>query len=374
MIDCREPSHTRRVGTEREGQQIRGPSTESVGAPPGSRGDDRNGWWPVADWQDREEQVDDEPEARVEVLWRPGCTYCSRLRRGLSRAGVATVERDIWADPSAAARVRRATGGHETVPTVVIGRRALVNPSVAQVVATVRTEFPDDPEPDAGTASGGCSRSVWLGAGWTAAALVVWLLLAVWRPTTTWHLAPVLLAAAWPWVVGQDVRTGDRRGAVPILSTGLAGFAVTCIATIGLAGADLLRGPTFGGLPGVVTEAVVSGAAATLLAVLVGLRRALQTAVARSAWVGDQRIAVSDDVVMMDGNAYFPARAIRPGVLTPSGTTSVCPWKGLARYYSVTVDGTEWPDAAWTYLRPFPLARRVKGRIAFWGGVEVREE
>jgi NAD(P)-dependent dehydrogenase (short-subunit alcohol dehydrogenase family) len=44
--------------------------------------------------------------ATVEVLWRPGCPYCARLRRGLRRAGVPTVERDISADPAAAAHVR----------------------------------------------------------------------------------------------------------------------------------------------------------------------------------------------------------------------------------------------------------------------------
>ncbi|MGI9063269.1 MAG: glutaredoxin family protein [Pseudonocardiaceae bacterium] len=72
------------------------------------------------------------PTPRIEVLWRPGYPYCAWLRRGLERAGIDTVERDIWSDPGAAARVRAATGGDETVPTVIVGSRALVNPSVAQ--------------------------------------------------------------------------------------------------------------------------------------------------------------------------------------------------------------------------------------------------
>ena len=318
--------------------------------------------------------MDQRSGPRVEVLWRPGCRYCSKLRRGLSMAGVATIERDIWANRSAAARVRMATGGDETVPTVVIGGQALVNPSVAQVVATVRAEFPDDPEAPTVAAAEAGAPSVWPGGLWTAAVVVGWVLLAVWRPTTTWHLAPVLLAAAWPWVVGQDVRSGDRRGAIRIAVAGLAGLAVTVGVTLGLARADLLRGPTFGGFGDVVGEGLVLGGAAALVAVLVGLRRALRTAVARSAWVGEHRIATSDDVVMVEGNAYFPASAIEPGVLTGTTTTSVCPWKGVASYYTVTVDGAELPDAAWTYRRPFPLARRVKGRVAFWGGVEVRED
>jgi len=310
--------------------------------------------------------MNEKPAPRVEVLWRPGCPYCSSLRRRLSKAGVATVERDIWADPSAAARVRAATGGDETVPTVVIGRKALVNPSVAQVRAALRAEFPADPaDPDAtaSTAPRVGQPSVWPGALWTAAVL---------RPSTTWHLAPVLLAAAWPWVVGQDVRAGDRRGAVRIAAAGLAGFVVTLVATLGLAGSELLRGPTFSGFGDVVGEALLLGGAGALLVVLVGLRRALRTALSRSAWVGEQQIAVSDDVVIVEGNAYFPATAISPGVLAATSTTTVCPWKGVANY-TVTVAGTELPDAAWTYRRPFPLARRVKGRVAFWGGVEVRD-
>ena len=73
--------------------------------------------------------------APVTVYWRPGGPYCARLRRGLRRAGVVTEEVDIWADPDAAAVVRRAARGNETVPTVAVGGRFLVNPSVAEVLA-----------------------------------------------------------------------------------------------------------------------------------------------------------------------------------------------------------------------------------------------
>jgi len=59
--------------------------------------------------------------AVIQVSWRPGCPFCARLRGELARAGVATTERDIWSDPDAASRVRAAAGGHETVPTVVVG-------------------------------------------------------------------------------------------------------------------------------------------------------------------------------------------------------------------------------------------------------------
>lgn len=96
----------------------------------------------------------------VEVLWRPGCPFCMNLRRGLRRRGVVTTEIDIWEDPDAAARVRAVTGGDETVPTVFVGSRALVNPSVRDVVAAIEQEFPGRVQELAGGATT-CSRRPW---------------------------------------------------------------------------------------------------------------------------------------------------------------------------------------------------------------------
>jgi mycoredoxin len=81
---------------------------------------------------------DPTPADAVTVYWRPGCPYCARLRRGLRRAGLAVNEVDIWSDALAAASVRDLAGGNETVPTVVVGATALVNPSAAEVVDAVR--------------------------------------------------------------------------------------------------------------------------------------------------------------------------------------------------------------------------------------------
>ena len=78
----------------------------------------------------------------IEVMWRPGCVFCMKLRSSLKRRGISTTEIDIWKVPDAAARVREATGGDETVPTVFIGSRALVNPSTKQVIAAVEEELP----------------------------------------------------------------------------------------------------------------------------------------------------------------------------------------------------------------------------------------
>ena len=71
------------------------------------------------------------------VSWRPGCPYHAMLRLGLRSARVPATWVNIWEDRVAAARVRAITGGDETVPTVVVGARAMVNPSARQVIAAV---------------------------------------------------------------------------------------------------------------------------------------------------------------------------------------------------------------------------------------------
>ena len=90
----------------------------------------------------------------------------------------------------------------------------------------------------------------------------------------------------------------------------------------------------------------------------------------KAIWNGET-IAESDDTVVVEGNHYFPRDSVRPGVLTPSSTTSVCPWKGTAEYYSVQVGGDENRDAAWYYAEPKPAAAEIAGRVAFWKGVKV---
>lgn len=90
----------------------------------------------------------------------------------------------------------------------------------------------------------------------------------------------------------------------------------------------------------------------------------------RAAWNGVV-IAESDDTVVVEGNHYFPLDSVDEQYLAPSSTRTLCPWKGIARYRTVTVAGMSSPDGAWYYPKPFPLARKVKGRVAFWNGVIV---
>ncbi|MER5382937.1 glutaredoxin domain-containing protein [Streptomyces sp. NPDC002688] len=67
-------------------------------------------------------------DGRPVVFWRPGCTYCLRLRIRLGRDARRLHWVDIWRDPAGAAVVRAANNGNETVPTVVVAGRPYVNP------------------------------------------------------------------------------------------------------------------------------------------------------------------------------------------------------------------------------------------------------
>ena len=90
----------------------------------------------------------------------------------------------------------------------------------------------------------------------------------------------------------------------------------------------------------------------------------------KAIWNG-ATIAESDDIVTVEGNAYFPEAALNRALVVPSARTSVCPWKGTAHYYSLTVDGRTNPEAVWYYPAPKPAAAQIAGRVAFWKGVQV---
>ncbi len=90
----------------------------------------------------------------------------------------------------------------------------------------------------------------------------------------------------------------------------------------------------------------------------------------RAMWNGVV-LAESDDTVVVEGNHYFPLETLRQEFVEPSATTSLCPWKGTASYYSIRVDGVGNADAAWYYEDPLPLAAQIKNRVAFWKGVDV---
>jgi uncharacterized protein (DUF427 family) len=84
-----------------------------------------------------------------------------------------------------------------------------------------------------------------------------------------------------------------------------------------------------------------------------------------------QVIAESDNIVNVEGNSYFPMEAVNKEFVKNSETQTICHWKGTASYYTLEVDGVTNEDAAWYYPEPRPLADGIKGRVAFWKGVEV---
>lgn len=91
------------------------------------------------------------------------------------------------------------------------------------------------------------------------------------------------------------------------------------------------------------------------------------------AMFNGQVIARSGQTVVVDGNHYFPPSEVDSRFLRRSQMKSMCPWKGIASYYTLDVDGAHRRNAAWTYRHPSPLARKIKNHLAFWGDVQVRE-
>ena len=82
-------------------------------------------------------------------------------------------------------------------------------------------------------------------------------------------------------------------------------------------------------------------------------------------------LAESDDTRVVEGNHYFPEQSLNREFFKESDHHSLCLWKGIASYYTVEVNGLRNENAAWYYPRPWFLARKVKGRVAFWRGVKI---
>ena len=91
---------------------------------------------------------------------------------------------------------------------------------------------------------------------------------------------------------------------------------------------------------------------------------------AKAMWKGAV-LAESERYEVVEGNIYFPPEALRRERFQPSGTHTTCPWKGVASYFDVVVDGQTNEDAAWYYPEPKPAANDIKGYVAFWRGVKV---
>lgn len=99
----------------------------------------------------------------------------------------------------------------------------------------------------------------------------------------------------------------------------------------------------------------------------------------KAVWNGAV-IAEADKVnlIRIEGNWYFPKSAIKSEFFESSDTHTTCPWKGLASYYNVVVEGESNSDAAWYYPEPKDGSVERVGKdfanyVAFWHGVEVTD-
>jgi uncharacterized protein (DUF427 family) len=90
----------------------------------------------------------------------------------------------------------------------------------------------------------------------------------------------------------------------------------------------------------------------------------------KAIW-NNEVIAESDKTIVVEHNHYFPNDAVNKSFLKPSDTHTICPWKGEASYYTLSVNGKENKDAAWYYPHTKPAAKNIENYIAFWRGVEV---
>ncbi len=82
-------------------------------------------------------------------------------------------------------------------------------------------------------------------------------------------------------------------------------------------------------------------------------------------------IADYDDIILLEGNHYFPPESVEMKYLRPSETSTVCHWKGVAIYYDVVVDNKVSRDAAWSYPDPSTAATAIKDHVAFGGEVII---
>jgi uncharacterized protein (DUF427 family) len=92
----------------------------------------------------------------------------------------------------------------------------------------------------------------------------------------------------------------------------------------------------------------------------------------RAIWNG-KVLAESEHTVKVEGNHYFPPQSIKKEFFKESRAHTICPWKGVASYFDIHVDGHVNRDAAWYYPELKEAARKIQGYVAFWHGVEVQE-
>ena len=82
-------------------------------------------------------------------------------------------------------------------------------------------------------------------------------------------------------------------------------------------------------------------------------------------------IAESNDTVMVENNHYFPLSSVKQDYFKEVAKTTVCPWKGTANYFDISVEGQTVEAGAWTYKEPKDAAKEIKEYVAFYSMVSV---
>jgi len=83
--------------------------------------------------------------------------------------------------------------------------------------------------------------------------------------------------------------------------------------------------------------------------------------------VADTTAALELREATIPGVQYVPLGDVVSERLTRTDTSTYCPFKGDASYYSVTTTaGDTVEDAIWTYEEPFPAVAEIAGHVAFY--------
>jgi uncharacterized protein (DUF427 family) len=90
----------------------------------------------------------------------------------------------------------------------------------------------------------------------------------------------------------------------------------------------------------------------------------------KAVWNG-KLLAVSEDVIRVERDWYFPRKSLRKEYFKPSVSRRVNAWLGEAHFFDISVDGKLNADAAWWFPKPKPQAKNVEGRVAFAKNVEI---
>ena len=85
----------------------------------------------------------------------------------------------------------------------------------------------------------------------------------------------------------------------------------------------------------------------------------------------DTVIAESHETIIVEGNHYFPPNSINQKFFQSNNHHTTCPWKGIANYHNIVVNGEVNSNAAWYYPNPNSAASNIKDYLAFWKGVQV---